>query len=99
MEVAEDLLLVVLHSHIIAAAKAILSDAEASYYVASLAKSIVDSCVNLTVLSSDYAPNTSIDKMFMYAKEVLTLGLLWHNFHYSIKKEMETIFSRALFGI
>ena len=93
MKVAEEFLLVALHSHIIAAAKAILSDAEARDVV-SLAKSIVDSCVNLTVLSSDYAPNASTDKMSMYAKEVLTLGLLWHNFHYSIT-EMETIFCRA----
>ena len=75
MKPAEDILLVALHSCIIAAAKAILSDAEARD-VASLAKSIVDSCVNLTVLSSDYTPNTSTDKMSMYAKEVLTLGLL-----------------------
>ena len=93
MKPAEDLLLVVLHSHITAAAKAVLSDAEARD-VASLAKSIADSCVNLTVLSSDYPPNASTDKMSMYAKEVLTLGLLWHNFHYSIKNEMETIFCR-----
>ena len=93
MKPAEDLLLVALHSHIIAAAKAIVSDAEARDVV-SLAKSIDDSCVNLTVHSSDYAPNASTDKMSMYVKEVLTLELLWHNFHYYIK-EMETIFCRA----
>ena len=39
----------VLHSHVIAAAKANLSDAEARDVVA-LAKSIVDSCGNYTVL-------------------------------------------------
>ena len=54
MKPAEDFLLVALHSCIIAAAKTILSDAEASDVV-SLAKSIVDSCVNLTVLSLNYA--------------------------------------------
>ena len=58
-------------------------------YHNTLTKSIVDSCINLTVFSSDY------DKMSMYAKEVLTLGFLWNSFHYSIKKEMETIFCIA----
>ena len=85
MKAAEDFLLVVLHSHVIAAAKAILSDAEARDVV-SLAKSIVDSCVNLTVLSPDYVPNASPDKVSLYAQEVITLGLLWHNFHDSIRE-------------
>lgn len=85
MKAAEDFLLVVLHSHVIAAAKAILSDAEVRD-VASLAKSIVDNCVKLSVLSPDYVPNTNADKVSMYAQEVLTLGLLWHNFHDSIKE-------------
>lgn len=85
MKAAKDFLLVVLHSHVIAAAKAILSDAE-TRDVVSLAKSIVDSCVNLTVLSPNYVPNVSTDRVSMYAQEVLTLGLLWHNFHDSIKE-------------
>ena len=85
MKAAEDFLLVVLHSHIIAAAKAILSDAEARDVV-SLAKSIVDSFINLTVLSLNYVPNVSTNRVSMHAQEVLTLGLLWHNFHDSIKE-------------
>ena len=65
--------------------KATLSDAEARDVV-SLAKSIVDSFINLTVLLPNYVPNVSTDRVSMYAQEVLTLGLLWHNFHDSIRR-------------
>jgi len=85
MKAAEDFLLVVLHSHVIAAANTILSGVE-SQDVASLSKSIVDRYVQLNVPSPSLLPVDCTDKVCLYAIEVLTLGLLWHNFHDSIKE-------------
>lgn len=83
MKAAEDLLLVVLHSHVITAANIILAGAEAKD-VASLSKSIVDRYIQINVPSSSSLPIDCTDKVSLYAWEVLTLGLLWHNFHNSI---------------
>ena len=87
MKAAEDFLLVVLHSHIVAAAKVVLSDFETTD-VWSLSQTIVDRFVKLTVPSPSSAPvkKTNVDHVCMYAMEVLTLGLLWHNFHDSTKE-------------
>jgi len=86
MKAAEDFLLVVLHSHVIAAAKAILSGSEATD-VASLSESIVNQYINITVPStSTIISIKSTDKVCMYGMEILTLGLLWHNFHDSIRE-------------
>lgn len=87
MKASEDFLLVVLHGHVVAAAKAILTEF-ATTDVLSLSKAIVDRFVKITVPSSSVATvkNDKVDKVCMYAMEVLTLGLLWHNFHDSIKE-------------
>ena len=85
MKAAEDFLLVVLHSHVIAAAKAVLSGTEARDVV-SLAKSIVDQFVIITLPSPSYVSTKTTDKVSLYAREVLTLGLLWHNYHDLVKE-------------
>ena len=85
MKAAEDFLLIVLHSHVIAAAEAILSGAQATN-VDSLAKSIVDHYVSITVPSPSAVQLHADDKVCSYAKELLTLGLLWLNFHDSVKE-------------
>ena len=88
IKAAEDFLLVVLHSHIVAAAKAVLDESEA-IDVLSLSKTIVANYITITLPSSsaDKPPSVKwLDKINMYATEVLTLGLLWHSFHDAIKE-------------
>jgi len=85
MKAAEDFLLVVLHGHVVAAANTILSGAEAND-VTKLAKSIVERFVRFDLPSSSSAPEECTDKVYLYATEVLTLGLLWHNFHDSTRE-------------
>ena len=85
MKAAEDFLLVVPHSHVIAAAEAILSGAQATD-VDSLARSIMDRYVCITVPSPPAVQAHAVDKVYSYATELLTQGLLWVNFHDSVKE-------------
>ena len=86
MKGAEDFLLVVLHSHIISAAKKILSDFDIQS-VTNLAKKIVESFFRITTPSVAYVnSDKSTDQVHMYATELLTLSLLWHNFHDASKE-------------
>ena len=79
----EDFLLIILHAHVIAAAKSILSSPAMCYEsVEDLAKEIV---VRFLYLD----PNAKIgikDKKCLYAMQVLTLGLIWHGFDDSVKE-------------
>jgi len=89
MKAAEDFLLVVLHSHVIAAAKTILSDNSTINDVTEVSKSIVDCYVHLSVpsqYSEESVDSSNADKVTLYAMQVLTLGLLWHNFHDATKE-------------
>ena len=96
MKAAEDFLLVVLHSYIVAAAKAVQSNFDA-VDVKALSKEIVKSFVNITISSRQQSTSATrnskkkssavaTDRICLYSMEVLTLGLLWHNFHNSIKE-------------
>jgi len=73
VKAAEDLLLVVLHGHVIAAANAILSGAKAND-VMELSKSIVEHFVHFNLPSGSSTPTDDSDKVCLYATEVLTLG-------------------------
>jgi len=89
MKTAEDFLLVVLHSHVIAAAKTILSDTATINDFTEVSKSIVDRYVHLSVpsqCSEESVDSSNADKVTLYAMKVLTLGLLWHNFHDATKE-------------
>jgi len=99
MKAAEDFLLVVLHSYIVAAAEAVQSNTDA-VDVQSLYKEIVKRFVKITAPSPPQqsssttknstkkspAPADTTDKIRMYAMKVVTMGLLWHNFRDSIKE-------------
>ena len=82
MKAAEDFLLVVLHAHITAASQAILSFSNISS-VSALANSIVASYVMLDRSSPRHACS---DEVFVYACDVLSLGLLWMGFHDAIRE-------------
>ena len=77
MRAAEDFLLVVLHAHIITASEKILQEKNITS-VAELADSVVAE-------STLFQPGNNVselsDGVFVYACDVLTLGLLWMGFH------------------
>ena len=82
MKAAEDFLLVVLHAHIMAASETILSCANIDS-VSALADSILASYVNLQLGSTG---SSCSDGVFVYACDVLSLGLLWMGFHDAIQE-------------
>ena len=86
MKAAEDFLLVVLHAHIVAAAKVILSQQNTTD-VAVLSKQIVEQYISIEVPSAGEPVSVKHkDKVHRYAVELMTLGMLWHNFYDSVKE-------------
>ena len=88
MKASEDFLQVVLHAHIVAAAETILAATDNSRIsLAEVSQAVVKKFVQVVVPlpSSASAPKVK-DAVFLYATEVLTLGLIWENFHDAIKK-------------
>ena len=75
LKAAEDFLLIVLHSHIVAAAKVVLSNKEHPADLELVSRSIVQKFVNIKLPSPKPSTSTSADKVYVYAKELLTLGL------------------------
>ena len=91
MKAAEDFLLVVLHSYIVAAANVILTSESRPANVITLSRRIVDKFVLISKLCSTplVIDVKKADKIHGYAMELLTLGLLWLNFHDSSKEADE----------
>ena len=86
MKAAEDFLLVVLHAHIVAAAKVILSQQNTTD-VAVLSKQIVEQYISIEVPSAGEPVSVKHkDKVHRYAVQLMTLGMLWHNFYDSVKE-------------
>ena len=72
-------MLLLLHAYITYAGK--LQQASQHRQLASeLAKAIVDKYVSIPNMTDKKAPN-STETVYLYAAEVITLGLLWHGFH------------------
>ena len=79
MKACEDLMLITLHSHNVAASKSILSTMQFEK-VQDLAREII-------VRYIYFNPNikvTTKDKKYLYGMQVLTLTLLWHGFNDAI---------------
>lgn len=83
MNASEDFLLLLLHTHVVASAEAILSYIPLDS-VSDLSKVIVATFVHLTKSDSD--DPGSEDLVHLYAKELLSLCLLWHGYHDSIRE-------------
>ena len=79
----EDFLLLMVTSHVIVAAKAV-SAISPNASVQDIAKSVIDSFVNLHPCLEKVSK--SDDGVQAYAKELLTLGLIWHRFHDACKE-------------
>lgn len=94
MNAAEDFLLLLLHTHTVAAAKTILDCTPVSS-VSDLARRIVVNFVHLELASESEVPpplsdsdedSEDIDRVQIYASELLSLSLIWHGFHDSIRE-------------
>ena len=88
MKASEDFLQVVLHPHIVAAAETILAATDNSRIsLAEPSQAVVKKFAQIAVTSPSSANAPKVkDTVFLYATEVLTLGLIWENFHDSIKE-------------
>ena len=88
MKAAEDFLLLLLHAHTVAAAKELLSyqltEAE-PLSLSFVAKSIINTHLLLPESSTENEEEL-IDGVTLYARELLTLSLLWHFFHDATKE-------------
>ena len=77
----------VINTHVIAAAKAIMSMSQTKYdKPADLASAIVEKYVRLPRPDDSNIPADCQDGVLLYATEVLSLGLLWHGFHDAIRE-------------
>lgn len=96
MNAAEDFLLLLLHTHCVAAAKTVLAY-NPTESVTQLADYIVANFIKLPELSSKHDEDPSTreddddqdpedDDVHCYVTELLTLSLLWHGFHDAIKE-------------
>lgn len=83
MNATEDFYLVVLHAYILAAANTILQSSYNLQTTTSLAKEIVDAFIDVNI--SDTKPPSG-DGVHEYAREMLTLLLIWHYFHDATKE-------------
>ena len=77
VKASEDYLSLVLHGHVIAAAKELLSQRSFDE-INDLGVTIVDKYVSLPRANDTTVPETSQDGVQLYASEVLSLGLLWY---------------------
>ena len=84
MNAAEDFMLLLVHTHAVQAAR-VLQIKNPSSCVVKLADSVVSTFLHLPDLSSRQKPECD-DGVHMYAKELLSLGLLWHGFHDAVRE-------------
>ena len=82
LKACEDFLLLVLHVLVKLAAENVIKESDMSYDmdVTELAMGIVNKFVSIDVNVEDG------DDLYIYTRELLTLALVWHSFHDSIKE-------------
>ena len=88
MNAAEDFLLLLLHAHVTAAAKIILSY-NPTDSAEILANRIVANFIGLLSGMEEDSMTECEDEVYLYSTEFLSLALIWHGFH---GKLMETAF-------
>ena len=84
MNASEDFLLLVVHAHVVAAAK-VMQSMNPTDSVAELAKMIVANYIRLPRIDDEENEKCD-DGVYLYAIELLSLGLLWHGFHDAIRE-------------
>ena len=83
MKATEDFYTIVLQAHILSAAYTLLSNSTDLHTTISLAKAIVDTFVDIDITEKNLQ---SKDGIYEYAREMLTLLLVWENFHDAVKE-------------
>ena len=84
MNAAEDFMLLLVHTHVVAAARHLMLK-DPVFCVKEMAKSIVCNFIHAPNLTSN-AVADSDDTIRLYATELLSLGLLWHGFHDALRE-------------
>ena len=84
MKACEDFMLLLLHAHVVEAARVLRMKSPASS-VSDVARSIIDTFLLLPKTSTTTSVECD-DGVHMYAMDFLSLALLWHGFHDSIKE-------------
>ena len=87
LKAAEDFLTIIMHAYIITAAKKILSK-KTILSAADVSKEIVETYLNIKIPTDleDSTTSETKDKIYLYAREVLTLCLLWQGYHDAISE-------------
>jgi len=86
MKASEDFFETVLSAHIITAAKEIMATKRLPIDCNTVAKAIVQQYVNISLPSDEPTTNSSSsDFVRAYAMDFLTLALLWHGYHDSVR--------------
>ena len=91
VKASEDYLSLVLHGHVIAAAKELLSQRSFDE-INDLAVTIVDKYVSLPRADDSTVPEASQDGVQLYASVVLSLGLLWYGYHDASREGLLVLF-------
>lgn len=89
MNSSEDFMLLLLHTHVVAAANAI-QDLSPCQSVQNLARLILINYARLPSITDGDKPepdiSTPVDGVYVYATELLTLSLMWHGFHDALRE-------------
>jgi len=88
MKSSEDFLWVVLHGHIVAAAETIHATFDSSNLnLTEFSEAVIKKFVQITVPSPSTTQRAKVNnRIFLYATDVLTLGLIRANFYDTIRK-------------
>ena len=95
MKASEDFLEVVVYGHVIAAAKELTSTTSEESTVHDISEKIISSFVKITIPSlcnDDSSENfgnsrdAEKDSVYTYAKDLLTMGLLWYGFRDAVRE-------------
>lgn len=78
-------MLLMLHTHVVAAAK-LIQELNPVESVHQLAKSILVNFARFPTFNDSPSPNTVVDGVNLYATELLSLGLIWHGFHDAVRE-------------
>ena len=82
---AEDFLFVSLFSHIVAAAKTILSNDNVDS-ASILADEVLSKFLRITIPGVDFKGTQTNDGVYLYATDLLSIGLIWHGFYDAIRE-------------
>ena len=79
-------MLVSLFSHIVAAAKTILADDSSIECASILADKLLEKFLWATIPCINFERIQTNDSVYLYATDLLTVGLIWHSFHDAIRE-------------